>query len=461
MNRSSRQTFERRRRPSRDEMAMRARSAMAEGNWPLAIRMLRKVISSNPTDAEALGNLGAAYLQTGDTEKAEEVLDNALKLAPDTAEVLGNVANLKKQMGDMSGAEAYYRRLLEQMPGSTRAWQELSLVKRFRITDPDIQTIENLLKSRHLDADGKMYAGFALAKAYEDISEYDMAFAHLDEANRIKRASLSFNISAFETGLDAITDAFNEEFISRNMGGGHPDPRPVFILGMPRSGTSLVEQILASHSKIHGAGELEELREVIIGAMPGFPAGVDELVPKTLSNLGRKYANSLRNWDRRAARITDKMPRNFFFLGLIALILPRAKIVHCQRSPMDTCFSCFSQYFPTAQEFSYDLKELGRYYQIYQRLMDHWHRVLPGRILDVRYEDVVSEPEQMARTLIGHCELEWEDGCLDFHKTKRRVATASAAQVREPVHQRSVERWRHFEKHLEPLRVALGSVADA
>ncbi len=433
---------------------------MVEGNWTLAIQILRKVISSNPEDPEALANLGAAYLQAGDTERAEEVLGNALDLAPNMAEVLGNLANLKKQMGDIPGAEAHYRRLLNHTPHSARAWQELSLVKRFSDKDPDIQDIENLLESRHLDAEGKMYAYFALAKAYEDISEYDISFTHLAKANRLKRASISFNISAFETGVDKITDAFNEEFISQNMGGGFLDLRPVFILGMPRSGTSLVEQILASHSRIHGAGELETLREVIIEAMPRFPAGLDRLAPKTLSNLGRKYVKSLRKWDRRAARITDKMPRNFFFLGLIALILPGAKIIHCQRSPMDTCFSCFSQYFPTAQEFSYDLEELGLYYQSYQRLIGHWQRVMPGRILNIRYEDVVSEPERMTRMLIGYCELEWEDGCLDFHKTKRRVATASAAQIREPVHQRSVERWRHFEKHLDPLRTALGSAAD-
>ena len=434
---------------------------MAEGHWALAIRMLRKVIRSNPKDAEALANLCAAYIQIGDTKQAEEALDSALELEPDMVEPLGNIANLKKQMGDIPGAEAYYRRLIKWMPDSARAWQELSLVKRFSNKDPDIQAIENLLKSRHLDVDGKMYAAFALAKAYEDISEYDLAFSHLVNANRIKRASLSFNICKFEAGLDAIKGAFNEELISRSMGDGHSDPRPVFILGMPRSGTSLVEQILASHSKVHGAGELETLREVIIETMPGFPAGVDKLEPKTLSKLGRKYANSLRKWDRQASRITDKMPRNFFFLGLIPLILPNAKIIHCQRSPMDTCFSCFSQHFPTAQEFSYDLEELGRYYQIYQRLMDHWQGVLPGRILNVKYEDVVAEPERMAQTLIGYCELEWEDGCLDFQKTKRRIATASAAQVREPIHQRSVKRWRHFEKHLEPLRVALGSTADA
>ena len=246
---------------------------------------------------------------------------------------------------------------------------------------------------------------------------------------------------------------------------GDPSDVPVFVLGMPRSGTTLTEQIIASHPDVHGAGELRDLmqvaqQQVSNGLFQTFPDSLADLTPQTLSAWGRQYVDGLRQRAPDARRITDKMPANYLALGLIPLILPHAKIIHVKRNPVDTCVSCFTRLFNRHQDATYDLAELGRHYASYARLMQHWREVLPaGTFHEVQYEELVANTEQQARALIEYCGLEWNEACLDFHKTKRNIRTASVTQVRQPIYASSVERWRHYEKYLGPLLAGLGEFA--
>ncbi len=460
MNRSQRRKQNKATQGNHGPAAERAALAMSLRKWPDAIRAYRELLRREPANATAWANLGGAYIETGDAAKAEEALGKARQLAPDSIPVLGNLANLRKQTGDSAGAEQCYREILARDPSLARAWQEMAQVKRFAAGDPDIEAMRRLHRSGSLDDDGRMHIAFALGKALEDAGDYDDAFPFLAEANALKRKTLGFDIAAHGAAVEELMRVFDADMLARAGASSVTDERPVFVLGMPRSGTTLVEQILASHHAVYGAGELETLSEMVAKHIPGFPAGAAMLLPRGFEALGRDYIRALVKDTGKARRVTDKMPRNFLFIGLIALAMPNARIIHCRRSPMDTCLSCFTLHFPRGQEFSYDLAELGAYYRLYRRLMDHWHRVLPGRIFDIDYEDVVADPARKARELIDACGLEWDEACLDFHRTKRQVMTASATQVREPVHTRSVARWRRFERHLAPLREALGNYAE-
>ena len=266
--------------------------------------------------------------------------------------------------------------------------------------------------------------------------------------------------------FDRIEAVFTRELIAAKSGGGDESPMPIFVLGMPRSGTTLIEQIIASHPLVHGAGELGELNEVVLtvrgpdGNTIPYPEFVLALDAAALKQIGARYVASVRKLmpeGTQARYLTDKMPSNYYFAGLIHLALPNAVIIHCVRDPVDTCVSCYSKLFSGAQIHTYDLAELGRYYRRYERLMAHWRRVLPkGRILDVRYEDVVADLEGQARRILAYCALPWDDRCLAFHRTERPVRTASATQVRRPIYNTAVGRWRAYADDLGPLLAALG-----
>jgi hypothetical protein len=270
--------------------------------------------------------------------------------------------------------------------------------------------------------------------------------------------------------FDRIEATFTDELIAAKSG-GDASQIPIFVLGMPRSGTTLIEQIIASHPMVHGGGELQALNEIVLGGREvtdnviPFPESVPALDPSAVQQIGARYVDVLRRLavkaGRNAERVTDKMPSNYYFVGLIHLALPNAKIVHAVRDPVDTCISCFSKLFSAEQNHTYDLGELGRYYRRYQRLMEHWRHVLPpGRMLEVRYEEVVADLEGQVRRIISHCGLPWDDRCLSFHKTERPVRTASATQVRQPIYKSAVGRWRVYEEQLGPLLDALGIVTS-
>ena len=469
---------QRRRRGKEDKAAEKTVAALLQraagfydqGRHSEALQLCRQAAEKEPGNFAAQSNLGNVLARLGKMAEAAEAYGNALDIEPSSAPVLSNLALLKAETGDRDAALGLYRRILEIDPTDAEVFHDLTLLKTFASGDPDLAAMEELRAEIPPDSEKTMFLDFALAKALDDFGEHDRAFERLASANRLKRKSLDYDVARDEALVERIIGAFDKPFLDAQGTQGHRDEKPIFIIGMPRSGTTLVEQILASHSRVVGAGELNHFRDVVMGfggAGPGvkglspsgqgFPEGVRDLIAGDFKKLGKAYAGLLGQQAPDARRITDKMPRNFFFAGLIALTLPDARIIHCRRHPVATCFSCFQIHFPEGQEFAYDLDELGRYYRLYNRLMDHWRTVLPGRIFDLNYEDLVAEPEAQMRALLEFAGLDWEDACLEFHKTGRPIRTASAQQVRQPLYRTAVERWKRYQKHLGPLIDALGT----
>jgi Sulfotransferase family len=313
-----------------------------------------------------------------------------------------------------------------------------------------------------LPEEGRRQLLFALAKAFADLGEHERAFGWLLEGNALKRRQIGYDEAKVLGQFARIRAVFDRDLMDRSRGRGDPSSVPIFILGMPRSGTTLVEQVLASHSEVYGAGELLDFEREVArlseadGAPPTFPELAPSLSGEQLRQLGTRYVQRVRPAAPAAVHITDKMPMNFLFVGLIHLALPNARIIHTRRDPVDTCLSCFATLFTGEHRVAYELGELGRYYRAYDRLMRHWRDMLPdGVILEVKYEDLVTGFEPQARRIVDHCGLEFEDTCLDFHKTRRPVRTASAAQVRQPIYQSSVGRWHSYKHLLRPLLDAL------
>jgi hypothetical protein len=305
---------------------------------------------------------------------------------------------------------------------------------KFTPGDPHLAAMEAMAaKADGLSKTDRMQLDFALGKAYGDLQDYGRSFSHLLAGNASKRSTISFDEASTFVLFDRIEAIFTAELIAQKTGDGDPSCTPIFVLGMPRSGTTLIERIIASHPMVHGAGELQTFNDVILnvrgpdGDTIPYPNFVPALDASALRQIGARYAAAVRDLAPSGERVTDKMPSNYYFAGLIHLALPNAKIIHSIRDLVDTCVSCFSKLFTAEQNHTYDLAELGRYYRRYERLMQHWRRVLPaGSILDVRYEDVVADLKKQAFRIIEHCGLPWDERCLSFHETDRPVRTASA-----------------------------------
>ncbi len=444
-----------------------------QGRPTEALDLYRRVLKAEPDNFPAHANRGNVLAGVGRTADAAEAYGRALDLEPSSVPVLCNLAVLKSETGKREEALAIYRRILALAPDDAEARHGLTLIKKFEPGDPDIAAMEELRGRPGLAEEKRMFLDFALAKALNDTGDHDRAFEAMASANRVKRTTMDFDIAAEEALVERIIGVFGEPLLDGGRESGFGGETPIFIVGMPRSGTTLVEQILASHTDVTGGGELNHFRDVVTGrgeAGPGlqgissdgrgFPEGATGLAPGDFRRLGETYLALLRGQAPEAPRITDKMPRNFFFAGLIRLALPGARIVHCTRNPVDTCLSCYQIHFPAGQEFTYDLTELGRYYRLYRRLMDHWRAVLGDRVFPIAYEDLVAAPETHMRALLDFAGLPWQDACLDFHKTERQIRTASAQQVRRPIYRTAVQRWKKYEKHLGPLLEALGPLAQ-
>jgi tetratricopeptide (TPR) repeat protein len=447
-------------------------SYCAAGQYDNGQKQFVALLKKQPKRLQAWCNLGSAKSNLGDTVGARKAYETALDLDPNFIPALTNLALLEGQSGARELALEYYHKILLLHPTDGEIYSDLCRFKKFKPNDPDITKMEKLMRTSIISSHDRMYLGYALAKAYEDIGQLDKSIENLNGASALKRASVRFDITDVKNNVDAIIKSFTPDVLKR------PEKKfahqtPVFIVGMPRSGTTLVEQIIASHSRVIGGGELSFLRDVITGQGSsdvsisslssnniGYPFGAISLSDEDLEKIGQTYLNLAKKRVKATDTFTDKMPSNFFFIGLIKLALPHAKIIHCKRSPLDTCFSCYSIHFPYGQEFSNNLADLGQYYQEYDRLMVHWKKVLGDDILDVSYENLVQDPKSGTEKLLAFCDLEWEDGCLEFHKTERQVTTASAAQVRQPIYKTAVKRWQRYAYYLQPLIDALGPLAD-
>jgi len=472
------------------------------GKLDEAVASFRNALKIRPGSAVTYNNLGVALKESGSLEAAIECYRMAIQIKPDYAEAHANLGNVLKDIWQFEDALVSYRRALAIDPSCDDAMlgvshlcvingemtEAVEMVNKALAIRPDNLEARFLLanarKAQHGDENlAALIAAeeaarsssvllprqqvislhFALGKSFDDIGEHDRAFPHFLDGCKLKRTTIEYDSEQMTQRFNETIRIFDTATLNRLRGGGNPSNVPIFVLGMPRSGTTLTEQIIASHPEVYGAGELPDLPAIArrdVAGMAGFPENISVLDAATLAKWGDDYVAGQRRHAPDAPHITDKWPDNFWYIGLIHVMLPNAKIVHVNRNPVDTCLSCFTKLSSKGLDQSYDLAELGRFYVGYARLMDHWRKVLPaGAFMDVSYEGIVADQEAQARHIIDFCDLEWNDACLDFHKNKRAVSTASMTQVRQPIYKFSVERWRPYEKYLGPLLDALGDLA--
>lgn len=414
----------------------------------------RRALAAHQNFAEPHFNLGNMLRDKQQWREAEQSYRHALTLRPDYLMALNNLGLCLKKQGRVDEACACFEAALAIKPDFLQCLCNLAPFKTYAADDPQLRMLES---QRHqlpkLPPAGQVNYWFALGKMREDAGHYDDAFAAYAEGNRLQAARFPHNEARAVALIERLRAAFPAEPRIR----ASTDHRtPIFIVGMPRSGTSLIEQILASHPGIHGAGELTDLPDLLHALeQPGtvYPEIVGTLSDQELQHLGEAYLERAWRHAPQATHITDKLPDNFQHVGMIRRMLPQAKIIHAMRDPLDSCLSCYARLFEDGHlDFSCDLGHLGRYYVRYIELMRHWQRVLPpGSVLDLRYEDMVADTEGQARRLLAYLDLPWDARCLDFHRNTRTVRTASIAQVRQPIYRKSVARWQHFAAQLEPL----------
>jgi tetratricopeptide (TPR) repeat protein len=433
------------------------------GRFDDAIKLYRLALAINPEYADAYYNLGTALLALDRNEDAIAECERALHLNPSKALAYNNIGVALQALGRIEDAGRAYEQALLLGPRDAAVHLNLAYLRRFTAEDPRLAALEKLAEeAATLDVANQISLQFALGKAFSDIGQHERSFRHLRDGNALKRAQLRYNENETLSLFERIRATFTPALMQQKSGGGSDSKTPVFVIGMPRSGTTLVEQILASHSRVYGAGEIETFYQAMMkfrtrnGIAAEFPDFISAMSSDDLRGLGSDYTALTMPVASAAERIVNKLPLNFKYVGLIHLALPEARFIHIRRDPLDTCFSCFSLLFTGDQSFTYDLGELGRYYRGYAALMEHWRNVLPpGVMIEVQYEDFVADLEGQARAIVNHCGLDWEDACLAFHKTTRTVKTASSVQVRAPVYRTSIGRWRQYENFLQPLVQAL------
>lgn len=460
-----------------------------------AMTFYQKALKIKPNYPEALNNLGLVYQNSDELESAEEALRKALQIKHKYLEALINLGDvlvdqerlaeaeetlhkailwdsksakahaalgaILMQKGELDEAQKCIRQAIDLKPDYAAAHYTLARAKKHTARDQDVEDMETLLAHKDITTEQRAQLNFALAKVYEELAEFDKSFDFLQTANTLVRKERSCDIASIRKNFNELKLIFSHDVFKRYKGCGCQDATPIFILGMPRSGSTLVEQTLSSHAAIHGAGELKIIKEMctdrVFAKITGqtFPIGIRTVQPDILEKLGLRYIKRLRRYSETADRITDKMPHNFLQAGLIKLILPHAKIIHCRRHPVDNCLSIYKQFFNKFHNYAYDLKELGEYYTLYEDLMRHWHSIMPGHIFDINYEDMVADHEERTKEILEFCQLPWDENCLQFHQSKRPVKTASLAQVRRPIYTDSVQLWKQYEKNLSPLITAL------
>ena len=423
----------------------------------------RKVLAAAPTHPGALAEMGRALQGLNRFDDALACFAKAEALpGPDGFEAGRYKAVLLAELGRNAEALAVYDALLAKAPHQAALWFNRTELKTFSPDDPDIEAMRAVLNSPATQSlHNRQMMHFALAKAGLDAGMDDQAFRHLAQGNRLVRDTIRFDAEATRSWMELFPQVFTAEAVNRSVRGGQPSPRPVFVVGMMRSGTTLVEQILAAHPQIDGLGERLEIQR-LVDRIDTYPQGVTALSDEDKAALGGLYLEQTKPFLSEQARYSiDKMPSNFLHIGLIRQILPEARIIHCRRDPVDTCLSCYTKLFSSHHPFAYDLEELGRFYLCYLRLMDHWRAILPaGHFIEVDYEAVVADLEGQARRLTSFLDLPWDEACLRFHLNKGAVRTASAAQVRKPIFASSAGRWRRYEAYLEPLLRVLKDEAD-
>lgn len=415
----------------------------------------------DPTNPLFQSHLAIESMQTGEYQRAFELFDAVLEAVPNDPATLTSRGHALKTIGKQDDAISSYQNAFAVKPDHGDAYYALANLKTYRFSNNEIAAMHAQIERSDLGFMDRVHLCFALGKAYEDRQEYDSSFQFYEQGNALKRRQTRYNLHEMGTELQKQARFCTPELFKKHAGAGFKAPDPIFILGLPRAGSTLLEQILASHSQIDGTLELpnilalaHRLRGRSAGASQ-YPEVLHDLTAEQLTKMGEDFIENTRIHRSDAPFFIDKMPNNFRHIGLIKLILPNAKIIDARRDPMDCCFSGFKQLFAEGQEFTYGLKEVGHYYSDYVELMEHWDAVLPGAILRVQHEDVLDDVEAQTRRMLEYLDLPFEEACLDFHKSQRAVRTASSEQVRQPINRAGQGAWQPYEPWLGDLRDAL------
>ena len=419
----------------------------ALGHHEKAIPSFVRALEINPSYAEAHNNLGSALNSLGRYKEAIASYANAIAIKPNIAIFYNNIGNSYHHLGDFSDAMAAYNNAIRLNPSYAQAYRNLSEIKRYGEDDPLVKQMNDLLGSPNCSNDDLMNIRFALGKANADIGDCAQAFEHFYHGNRLRKTQLGYDISSDQALFASIKELFSHGVAALDVTPTLSDKKPIFVLGMPRSGTTLVEQILASHPLVHGAGELQLMPQLVRSANHGIISNHSDM-----QSIRDAYLSAVQQLAPDKPYIVDKMPYNFVWIGHILTTLPEAKIVHLKRDAAAICWSNFKHCFSSVGNgFSYDLEDVARYYRLYEELMLFWHQQFPGRILDFSYEALTNNQADETHRLLEYVELEWDDRCIDFHATERAVATASSRQVRQKLYQGSSEEWRRYETYLRPM----------
>lgn len=429
-----------------------------------ARKIYLEVLKENPRNINALQLLATTELARNRLESAKEILLHVLKARPNHAVAHHNIAYIYGSLGNIDTAMDHYRNAVRIKPDYAEAYFNLVNTVTIEAGDPVIPAIEAQLERTDLSDDDNAFLHFAAGKVYDDTGDYDRAFARYADGNRLIQRP--FDAARNRELFELLAEIVTPELIAKLQPHGNDTDKPVFVTGMPRSGTTLVEQILSGHPQVFGAGELSDFSAMVrqIGkhseSGTAYPGALRDVNPAALEGYAKTYVDRIAKLGGDAARVVDKQPLNLMHLGLIAILLPNARIIRCRRDPLDTCLSCFFQKFRTGNAFSFDLVNLGTFHRDLEALADHWRAVVPNDYMEVVYEDLVAEPEKVARKMVAFCGLEWDEQCLSIEDRDRPILTASRSQARQPIYRSSVHKWHRYRDHLGPLIEALGPLAE-
>jgi tetratricopeptide (TPR) repeat protein len=463
------------------ELLLHSASLLAPDNIPIHIdyiQVLRKrqqhaaaqeqawqLLEREPSNPQFQSIYAVQCMQSGQFDEALATFDELLKVLPNDPVTLTSQGHALKTKGESASAITSYQQAIAAYPRHGEAYFSLANLKTYRFSDTEMQQMLALQQDDNLSFMERVHLSFALGKAFDDNKDVKQSFAFYEQGNHLKKSQSRYDADQITKELALQQEHVTTKLLTEREHFGHSSADPIFIVGMPRAGSTLIEQILSSHSRVDGTLELPNIlslsqrlrRHSVNDSTPGYPQVLELLSQKEFAQFGEEFIEDTRSHRQGAPLFIDKMPNNFRHIGLIKLILPNAKIIDARRNPLDCCFSGFKQLFAEGQEFSYSLADIGQYYRDYVMLMDHWDKVLPGFVLRVNNEDVIADLEREVRRLLEFCVLPFEQACLDFHKTQRNVRTPSSEQVRRPVNSSGVGQWRKYSSYLEPLKQSLGA----
>ncbi|UPT62450.1 MAG: sulfotransferase [Hyphomonadaceae bacterium JAD_PAG50586_4] len=434
---------------------------------PEALTQIDLLLAAEPDNPSYRFLQASALTRIGEYDRAIEIYEGVLERHGSNARGWMSLGHARKTAGYTQASIDAYQSAIEHAPHFGEAYWSLANMKTYRFSEAMIAQMEAQRQREDISPEDRFHLHYALGKAYEDAADYAASFRHYDLGAKLRRDSISYSADDTTTFTDRQIAFFTPQRLAAHRGQGHPSADPIFVVGLPRAGSTLIEQILSSHSAVEGTMELPDIiaiaKRIGGGHLHGasYPDALANFTPEQVHALGQEYLDRTRV-QRKTDRplFIDKMPNNFQHIGFIHMILPNAKIIDARRHPIGNCFSAFKQHFARGQTFSYDLTDLGRYYSDYVRLMAHFEAALPDRVHRVQYEDMIADPETQIRRLLAYCGLPFEAACMEFHTNTRAVRTASSEQVRQPLYGDAVEQWRNYETWLEPLKAALKPVLD-